>query len=172
MTWTAPSSGDPVQSYTLQYRPSGTSTWPGTISGIMTTSQIVTGLDPASSYDFEIFALNASGSSLASQVVTFSTTAGSVTGITWNVEPTGSYAAGSGSFGVNAHVTPASASIRFGFSTSATVAPSAWTNGALVNSDLWGAYVPTPATAGSWFAWAEGTDGSSPTVLATPFTVN
>jgi len=172
MTWTAPSSGDPVQSYTLQYRPSGSSAWSGTIAGITTTSQTVTGLDPATSYDFEVFAINASGSSLASQVATFSTAAGSVTGITWNVGPTGTYAAGSGSIGVNAHVAPASASIQFGFSTSATVVPSAWTQGTLVNSDLWGTYVPTPATAGSWFAWAEGTDGSCPTVLPTPFTVN
>jgi hypothetical protein len=40
-----------------------------------------------------------------------------------------------------------------------------------VNSDLWGQYVPTPATAGSWYGWAEGTDGSSPTVYAAPFIV-
>src|ERR1700690_4381276 len=24
-----------------------------------------------------------------------------------------------------------------------------------VNTDLWGAYVPTPPSAGSWYAWAE-----------------
>jgi hypothetical protein len=40
-----------------------------------------------------------------------------------------------------------------------------------VNSDLWGQYLPTPATAGSWYAWAEGTDGSNPTVYSTSFTV-
>ena len=40
-----------------------------------------------------------------------------------------------------------------------------------VNSDLWGQYVATPAIAGSWYGWAEGTDGSTPTVYATPFTV-
>ena len=42
---------------------------------------------------------------------------------------------------------------------------------ASVNTDLWGAYVPTPATAGLWYAWVEGTDGSRPTVYPTPFTV-
>src|ERR1017187_3556909 len=42
---------------------------------------------------------------------------------------------------------------------------------ASVNSDLWGQYVPTPSTPGSWYGWAEGTDGSTPTVYATPFTV-
>jgi prolipoprotein diacylglyceryltransferase len=40
-----------------------------------------------------------------------------------------------------------------------------------VNTDLWGAYVSTPASAGTWYAWVEGTDGSKPTVYPTPFTV-
>ncbi len=40
-----------------------------------------------------------------------------------------------------------------------------------VNTDLWGAFVPIPATAGTWYAWCEGSDGSTPTVYATPFTV-
>jgi hypothetical protein len=40
-----------------------------------------------------------------------------------------------------------------------------------VNSDLWGQYVPAPPTPGSWYAWAEGTDGSTPTAFATSFTV-
>ena len=40
-----------------------------------------------------------------------------------------------------------------------------------VNTDLWGAYVSTPATAGTWYAWVEGTDGSRPTVYSTAFTV-
>ena len=42
---------------------------------------------------------------------------------------------------------------------------------AYVNTDLWGAYVSTPASAGTWYAWVEGTDGSKPTVYPTPFTV-
>jgi hypothetical protein len=42
---------------------------------------------------------------------------------------------------------------------------------ASVNTDLWGQYVVTPATAGSWYVWAEGTDGSCPTVYGTPFVV-
>jgi hypothetical protein len=40
-----------------------------------------------------------------------------------------------------------------------------------VNTDLWGQYMPTPATAGTWYAWAEGTDGSAASVYSTPFTV-
>jgi hypothetical protein len=42
---------------------------------------------------------------------------------------------------------------------------------ALVNTDLWGNYVPTPATAGNWYVWAEGLDGSALTVSPAPFVV-
>jgi hypothetical protein len=42
---------------------------------------------------------------------------------------------------------------------------------AFVNTNLWGAYVNTPATAGTWYAWTEGINGSLPTVYPTPFTV-
>jgi hypothetical protein len=42
---------------------------------------------------------------------------------------------------------------------------------ASVNTDLWGNYVATPATAGTWYAWAEGLDGSAQTVSPTPFAV-
>ena len=41
-----------------------------------------------------------------------------------------------------------------------------------VNTDLWGGYVPTPSTAGPWYAWASGTDGSGATVYSTAFTVS
>ena len=42
---------------------------------------------------------------------------------------------------------------------------------ASVNNSLWGAYVPTPAAAGSWYTWGEGLDGSARTVNPTPFVV-
>ena len=85
--------------------------------------------------------------------------------------PVGPYTHGLGSIGVNAHINPAAAAVQFGFSTSASVPPSNWVVGNYVNSDLWGAYVSTPASAGSWYAWVEGTDGSKPTVYPTPFIV-
>jgi hypothetical protein len=40
-----------------------------------------------------------------------------------------------------------------------------------VNTDLWGQYMPTPATAGTWYVWAEGTDGSAASAYPTSFTV-
>lgn len=40
-----------------------------------------------------------------------------------------------------------------------------------INSNLWGFYLPTPASAGSWYVWGEGLDGSARTVNPNPFTV-
>jgi hypothetical protein len=42
---------------------------------------------------------------------------------------------------------------------------------ASVNTNLWGAYVNTPATAGTWYTWAEGLDGSTLTVSTSSFLV-
>ena len=96
----------------------------------------------------------------------------SVSSITWNVVPFGSYSVGGGSIGVNAHVSPATAPIQFGFSQSSTVPPTSWTAAILVNTDLWGAYVPIPSTSGTWYSWVEGLDGSCQTAFATAFTVS
>jgi hypothetical protein len=43
---------------------------------------------------------------------------------------------------------------------------------ASVNTSLWAAYVDTPATAGTWFTWAEGLDGSASTVGTSSFLVH
>jgi len=173
LTWQAPSSGGTVGSYTIQYRVAGTATWSPAATGVAGTTQSVSGLNANTSYDFGVLGVNPGGSGPISAIVTTSTSAlsGAVTSIVWNVPPFGSYAHGSGAIGVNAHVTPASAAIQFGFSMSATIAPTSWTVGSLVNTDLWGAYVPTPSAAGAWYAWAAGTDGSAPTVYSTPFAV-
>ncbi len=171
--WQAPSSGGAPTSYTLQYRLTGASTWTGSIAAGSGTTQTVADLTANTSYDFCVVAINASGSGPLSTIVVASTAvpSGAVTSIVWNVAPSGSYVHGSGAVGVNVHVTPASAAVQFGFSTSPTVAPSSWTAGSFVNSNLWGAYVPAPTTAGSWYAWAAGADGSAPTPYATAFTV-
>ncbi len=174
LTWIAPTTGGAVTGYAVQFRLSGTNAWSGTVSGISSLSQTITGLAAGSAYDFIVVGSNANGSGPSSAVVTASTTmaAGAVTSIVWNVAPSGSYVHGSGVIGVNVHVTPSAAAVQFGFSTSATAPPSSWTAGVNVNSDLWGAYVPTPGTAGTWYAWAAGTDGSAPTHYATAFSVS
>ena len=152
----------------------GTTNWSTFVAGLVTTSTSVTGLAAATSYDFQVFGTNATGAGPASIVVTRATAAagaGSVTGVTWNMVPSGNYVHGAGSIGVNAHITPGTAAVQFGFSTSATVPPSNWVVANYVNTDLWGSYVSTPSSPGIWFAWVEGVDGSYPTVYSTPFTV-
>lgn len=173
LTWQAPSAGGSPTGYTVQYRVTGTTTWSTVSPSATGTTQTVGNLAAATSYDFGVLAFNGGGSGPVSATVTASTTAatGAVSSIVWNVTPSGSYTHGSGVIGINAHVTPAAAAIQFGFSTSATVQPASWSAGSLVNTNLWGAFVPTPTTAGQWYAWASGTDGSAPTVYPTAFTV-
>ena len=174
LSWHAPSSGGTPSNYTVQYRIAGAGNWAAAPSGGSGLSQTIANLTASTAYDFSVVATNAGGSGLISTILTTSTSApaGAVTSIAWNLAPSGSYAHGAGAIGVNAHVTPATAAIRFGFSSSATIAPSSWTAGANVNTDLWGGYVPTPSTAGPWYAWASGTDGSGATVYSTAFTVS
>jgi hypothetical protein len=131
------------------------------------------GLSGSTSYDFEVIASNAAGAGIASAVISCVTTAigGSVTTVIWNTTPSGSYTHANGSIAVNAHITPPTATVQFGFSTSSTVPPVSWTLANFVNTDLWGAYVSIPTAPGAWYAWVEGIDGSLPTVYATPFTV-
>jgi len=173
LAWSPPASGGTVGSYTVQYRVSGTTPWSIGASGLASTSFVATGLVSATSYDFEVLAANSAGTGPASGVATASTAAAgtSVASCTWNVTPSGSYTHGSGSIGINAHISPSSAPVQFGFSTSPTVTPTGWTAGNYVNTDLWGAYVSTPSLPGTWYAWVEGTDGSAPTVYPTGFTV-
>jgi Fibronectin type III domain len=173
LSWLAAPSGGTGATYTIQYRVSGTTTWNISATGVTATTATVSGLVPSTPYDFQVTCVNAAGSGPSSTVVTTSTaaTASSITSITWNMVPSGSYTHGSGSIGVNAHVAPATSQIQFGFSTSTDVLPTQWTASNLVNTDLWGQYVATPATPGTWYVWAEGMDGSHPTIYPTPFTV-
>jgi Fibronectin type III domain len=174
LAWSVPSSGGGASSYTVQYRVSGGSAWTIFAFGLSTTTEIVTGLAAATAYDFQVSAVNATGSGLASTVASASTVSasGTVTSITWNMVPSGSYTHGVGSIGVNAHVNPAIATVQFGFSTSSTTPPANWTVATYVNTDLWGAYVATPAAAGIWYAWVEGMDGSQQSVYPIAFTVS
>jgi Fibronectin type III domain len=173
LTWSAPSTGGAVSGYTVQYRVGGATGWTVFATGVATTSETVTGLAAGTSYDFQISAMNAAGSGQASAVASASSASksGSATSITWNMVPSGSYTHGAGSIGVNVHVNPANSPVQFGFSTSATAPPASWVVGTYVNTDLWGAYVSTPATAGTWYAWVEGTDGSRQTVYPVAFAV-
>lgn len=173
VSWTGQTGVNAATSYTVQYRVSGGSAWTGSQTGVTTNEAVVSGLQSSTSYDFSVYGVNGSGSGSASSVAGAQTLAPSnpVTSISWNVPAAGPYVQGSGAIGVNARVTPGTAAIQFGASQSPTIPPTTWTLAVNVNSDLWGAYVPTPATAGNWYMWAEGSDGSCPTPYATPFVV-
>ncbi len=172
-SWTAPANAPTGIVYAVQYRVSGQSTWSTAASNLATTTVNIGSLAPATSYNIQVTASGSSGSGPPSSIVTAVTTqtSGMVTSITWNMVPSGSYTHGSGVIGINAHVNPATATIQFGFSTSTNTPPTAWLAATFVNTDLWGQYMPTPATAGTWYVWAEGTDGSATTIYPTPFTV-
>jgi hypothetical protein len=173
LTWTAQTGTSAASSYTVQYRTTGLSGWTSTIAGITANSATVSGLQAGTSYDFSVSGTNAAGSGPTSGVATAVTaaTANSVSSITWNLVPSGTYNRSSGAIGVNAFVSPGTSAVQFGFALSATTPPTSWTQASLVNSNLWGAYVPTPGTAGTWFAWGEGVDGSARTVSSATFTV-
>ncbi|HBK05784.1 MAG TPA: hypothetical protein DDZ81_07940 [Acetobacteraceae bacterium] len=173
LTWSGQTGSTAATSFTVLYRVTGTASWTSWTSGVAVTTSTISGLLAATSYDFEVEGANASGSGPASPIVTASTpvAAQSVTSIVWNVTPIGPYTLGSGAIGINAHVSPATSPIQFGFSSSPSTPASSWTAAILVNTDLWGAYVPLPLTSGTYYAWAEGLDGSAATASATAFVV-
>jgi uncharacterized protein len=98
---------------------------------------------------------------------------GGTTTLSFQTPPTGPYTAGQTNIGVNAILAPgsATASVQFGWSASATVAPTSWTAGIYVNSQsngdaLYGAYLTAPATAGTYYGWVATTDGTVQAVSA------
>jgi hypothetical protein len=173
LTWAGQTGSTAATSFTVQYRVTGSSDWTSSITGVSGSGTSVTGLQPATSYDFTATGVNTAGFGLASSVVSAVTLAAtqSVSSIVWNWIPNGTYSVGLGSIPVNAHVSPATLPVQFGFSMSATTPPTSWTTGILVNTDLWGAYVATPPTAGTWYVWAEGLDGSARTASPSAFLV-
>jgi hypothetical protein len=95
------------------------------------------------------------------------TTSGGTTTLSFQAAPTGPYTPGEANIGVNALLAPGSttASVQFGWSTSATVPPTSWTAGIYVNSQsngdaLYGAYITAPSTAGTYYGWVATTTGS------------
>jgi hypothetical protein len=173
LSWSAQTGSAAATNLTVQYRTMGSSGWAVSLAGIIGTTISVSGLQAATSYDFEVIAVNEAGPGPASVTVSAMTLAASqpVSSITWNLLPSGTNTHGSGAIGINAQISPASAPVQFGFSQSATIPPTSWTAATHVNGNLWGAYVSTPASAGTWYVWGEGQDGSAVTVSPTPFPV-
>lgn len=179
ITWTAPAtdaSHGAATSYTVQWRQTGTSTWTQQ-SGVSGASYTITGLIAATEYDVQVQAVNAAGSSAFTATVNATLGAAS-----------GNYAMGSGyqplgngtSYGHSTDVTAnvsdmttaaggshtAPANVYFGWSTSATQAPTSTAGmsaaqGQFANggSNYWYSFnVPAPATPGSYYFWSVETD--------------
>ena len=174
VSWQAPSTGGAVASYIVQYRLTGATSWTNSTSVVGATNYQLTALQAATSYDIVVQAQNTAGTGTASSILTAATStmaaSQSVNSITWNLLPSGTYVHGTGSIGINAQISPVSSPVQFGFSLSASTPPTSWT-AAVPYNNLWAQYVPTPPTAGNWYVWGEGLDGSGRTVSPTPFVV-
>jgi hypothetical protein len=173
LSWPVQTGNNAATTFTVQYRVTGSPSWIFSVTGVTGTGDTVSGLQAATTYDFSVIGVNGAGPGPVSGTVTAATlaAAGSVTSITWNLLPNGTYTHGSGTIGINALVSPSTSPIQFGFSISSSTPPSSWTPAILVNANMWGAYVPTPAAAGTWFTWGEGLDSSARTVSPSPFLV-
>lgn len=93
LTWTAPASngGASISDYKVEYKLTSEATWSSFTDGVSaTTGATVTGLDSASSYDFQVTAKNAAGFSSSVSTVTLQATASSAAvALTWVAPNTG-----------------------------------------------------------------------------------
>lgn len=106
LSWTAPTSGGTVASYTLQYRVTGTSSWTQS-AGISGTTFAISGLTAATQDHFQIAAVNAGGTSA------FTTTMNATTIVALPGLPTALAAAASNS-GTNTNSTAVMGGTRLG----------------------------------------------------------
>jgi Fibronectin type III domain/Glycosyl hydrolase family 26 len=81
INFSPPYGGGTPSSYTLLYRPSGTSAWAtyGSVASVGT--QTLSGMQPGTSYDVSVEAVNAAGSGPQSAVLSLSTLAGAGAGV-------------------------------------------------------------------------------------------
>jgi hypothetical protein len=157
--------------------------WAGSQAGASTTSGGSTVSSGGSTVSSGGSTVSSGGSTVSSGGSTVSSGGSSVTsggsstsgGVTvaFVTAPSGSYTPGQASVGVNATLDPGTAAsgLQFGFSTSVTVAPTAWTAAALVNTQsngatFWGAYLTMPASAGTYYCWAQTIGGAASAVSA------
>ncbi len=164
LSWTAPATGGAVASYTVQYRVHGATAWTTASATVNATSYSVGSLTAATSYDFQVFAVNAAGSGAVATV-----SASTIAGTSYVIKPgflppASTYTHGQTGIGINMQCdpTPPGSVLNFGWSPSATVAPTSWaTQATNFNVDFYGGYMTAPATAGTYYFWASTTDAAA-----------
>jgi hypothetical protein len=179
LSWIAPSSGGAVTSYSVRSSVHGANTWT-TVTGIASTAATIAGLLPTTSYDFEVAAVNATGSSAWTAALTVSTGAvGTIYTMSWNQAPPASWPIGV-QHPINCHVTPqpgATVGVNFYFSssnsvnTASLVWPSRGSDGYPILTDVWGCYMTATLPAGTYYIWAVVQDGAG-TLVSSAITVS
>ncbi len=106
ISWTAQTGANAATSFAIQYRLSGSTAWTAGQTGVTAATATVTGLQASTAYDFTVLPVNATGIGPVSATVTVTTQAasGSVSSITWNVTPSGTYTHGSGVIAIKGSV--------------------------------------------------------------------
>jgi hypothetical protein len=180
VAWTPPSSGGAVVSYSVRWSPAGANIWTQ-LDNISGTSTAVSGLTSNTSFDFQVCATNAGGSS----AWTASRTAATTSGGNYSLSNTNHSPADGSTFSINqsgiiAQISDDSASVdgsrtvpasvAFYWSNSNTIVPTAgaqpcvqWSN---AGHNLWVQYISAPGTAGNYFLWAVAKDAGG-SVVAT-----
>ncbi len=170
LSWTAPMSGGAPASYLVRWSPHNANAWTQS-SPVSNTSFTVTGLTANTSYDFEVQAVNAAGSSAWTAPTTV-TTPGNYLLSNINHNPADGSTFAINQSGIVAQISDNSASIdgnytvpasvAFYWSTSNTVVPTTgaqsgvqWTN---AGHNLWVQYISAPGTAGNYYLWAVAKD--------------
>ena len=70
LSWTAPTTGTSPFSYQVQYRITGQTAWQNFNGQIVTTSETITGLSAATSYDVQVQSINSAGVSVSAILTT------------------------------------------------------------------------------------------------------
>jgi len=178
LTWAASSSGGTPATFNVRYSMASANNWT-TLTGITGTTATVSGLSSATSYDYEVQALNAGGTSAWTAAVTSSTAAPSNYLLT-SFAPAAGYTAAHSTNGIIAQVNDNSASgdgghtvphaVNLAWSASSTVMPTTGLQSTVqysnVGHNLWVTYANGPTTAGTWYLWGIAYD-SGGNVVAT-----
>lgn len=162
-------SHDAAATYTVQYRINGSAVWATASSGVSGTSYTVTGLIAGLTYQFNVFAVNAGGTSAGATAAKAPGPAGG-TFTYWGTGgyPTASIAHGSTTTIVAFIANGGSiASAQFGWSATQVDPPTVLQAMTTFNSGLFGSFsANTPAAAGSYHGWMIFSDSGGNKLLA------